>query len=218
MPESLNYSFQRRRFPDPSGGRSGIWLILPFHHILSFSVHTLTRWWRQTPKTHFDVSRPPAFPDSEGREDRNTWWYHFSSNHVSLINWGFPRATHLISQIPKPQQLWNPEFYLGWQSIKLLRIENSSYSGSSKCWWAEQKHRGGGINVFKLLTSPRVCPFPMQLGASTRLAQDQPLFLNCHLPKMLSSPLFLRNELIYIIMNNDIWTFTFKVSFYMSLL
>lgn len=44
----------------------------------------------------------------------------------------------------------------------------------------------------------------MQLGASARLAQDQPLFLNCHLPTMLSSPLFLRNELNYIIVNNDI--------------
>lgn len=62
----------------------------------------------------------------------------------------------------------------------------------------------GEINVFKLLISPRVCPYPMQLGASARLAQDQPLFLNCHLPTMLFSPLFLRNELNYIIVNNDI--------------
>lgn len=62
----------------------------------------------------------------------------------------------------------------------------------------------GEINVFKLLTSPRVCPFPMPLAASASLAQNQPLFLNCHLPAMLSSSLFLRNELNYIIVNKDI--------------
>lgn len=102
--ESLSYSFQRRGPLIHQVAEVGFDLYLLF---ITSSPFLCTLWLDGE-----DRHRKPILmsldhqcsPDSAGREDRNTLRYHFSSNHVSLLNWGFPRATHLISQIPKPQQ------------------------------------------------------------------------------------------------------------------
>lgn len=66
---------------DLSGVRSGICPRLPFHHILSFSLHILARWRRalyaDTKGLFWFPQTTSSSSDSVGRGGTNTQLYHF---------------------------------------------------------------------------------------------------------------------------------------------
>lgn len=121
----------KEEYHDPSGARSRIWPRLTFYHIISFSLHILAQWRRACMKTKGPILAfpdPQQLPDSAGREDRNIQVHHFSSNHVSQLNWCLPPQGNLtwFLRFPSPSIFETLDFI--WVDNKAFKNRGRFYS------------------------------------------------------------------------------------------